>query len=140
MRELLEALVAQEQAADHQKRRDRARHERADRECCGDQDRLVDERAFCNRPDDRQFPVGADAADLLRVEREIVAEDAGGFFRRSFGKQRDVVQHAGDVVDQREEAGGGHGFTVGVGGYTSDTDRRVTCGSDPCRARSTCGW
>ena len=76
VRDLLEAFVAEEQAADHQQRRDRPRRERADRQRGGNEDRLVHQRALRHRPDDRQLAIGADAGNLLRVQREVVAEHA----------------------------------------------------------------
>jgi chromate transporter len=116
VREFLDALVAQERTADdhqwdHRPRRDRADHERGRHE-----DRLVDQRALRDRPHDRQLAVGADAGDLLRIEREVVAEHARGLLRRDLRHHRDVVEDRGDVVDEREQAGSGHGRTcVGEG-------------------------
>ena len=46
--------------------------------------------------------------DLLRVQREVVAENARRLLRGDLGQDRDIVQDAGDVVDQREQARSGH--------------------------------
>ena len=48
------------------------------------------------------------AGNLLSVDGEIVSENAGSFRRSYLGESRDVIQKAGDVVDQREEAGSCH--------------------------------
>ena len=44
----------------------------------------------------------AHAAYLLRVQRQVVAEHAGRFPGRNFGQGGNVIQHAGDVVEQGE--------------------------------------
>ena len=106
VRDLLEALVAQEQAADHQQRRDRPRQECADRERGGHQDQLVAHRPLRHRPDHGQLALGAHAADLFRVQREVVAEHARGLLRGDLGHHRHVVEDRGDVVEQQEEARG----------------------------------
>jgi hypothetical protein len=43
---------------------------------------------------------------LLHVKREVVADHAGGLFDGDFGHHRDIVEHGGNVVEQREQAGG----------------------------------
>ena len=106
--ELFEAFVAQVRAADHQQRHHGPRRKRADRERRRHEDRLVDRRAFGHRPHDRQLAVRADARHLLRIERQIIAQHAGGLLRRDLREQRHVVEHGCDVVDQRKEAAGGH--------------------------------
>ena len=111
VRDLLEALVAEEQAAGHQQRRDRPGRDRADRERRRHQDRLVDQRTLCHRPHHRQLAVRLDAGDLLRVQRQVVAQHAGRLLRCGLGQDGDVVQHAGDVVEQGKEAGAGHAVT-----------------------------
>ena len=63
-------------------------------------------RALGHRPHHRQLAVGVDAGDLLRVERQVVAEHAGGLLGRDLGQHRDVVEDGGDVVDQHEQTGG----------------------------------
>ena len=45
-----------------------------------------------------------DAGHLLRVEREVVAQHAGGLLGRDLGQHRDVVEDGGDVVEQGEQA------------------------------------
>ena len=127
VRDLLEALEAEVEAADHQERRHRPRRDRADGERGGDEDRLVDERALEDGPDDRQLPFRPDPGHLLGVEREVVPEDAGRLLRRDLreegdvvrdrrrflrgdlGQDRDVVEDGRDVVEEGEEAGAGHG-------------------------------
>ena len=59
VRQLLDALEAEEGAADHQQRRHRPGHERADRQRRRHQDRLVEQRALGHRPHHRQLAVGA---------------------------------------------------------------------------------
>ena len=108
VRQLLEAFVAEEGAADHQQRRHQPRREGADRQRQRHQDRLVQQRALGHRPHHRQLALRRHAADLLRVQRQVVAEHAGGLLRRHLGERGHVVQHAGDVVDQRDQAGAGH--------------------------------
>jgi hypothetical protein len=75
---------------------------------------LLMKRALGHRPDHRQFAVGLDAGDLLGVERQVVAQHAGGFLGRHLGKQRHVVQHGGDVVNQCKQAAG-HRYSFSSG-------------------------
>ena len=51
-------------------------------------------------PYDWQFPFGTNARHLLSIEREIVAEDAGGFLCGNLGQQRHVIQQRGNIVEQ----------------------------------------
>ena len=113
--DLLESLETQEQAAGHEQRHDRPRRDCADRERRRDQDRLVDERTLRDCPHHGQLAVRLHPGNLLRVEREIVAQDPRGLLRGSFGQDRDIVQHAGDVVEQGKKAGDGHGVTRAAG-------------------------
>jgi hypothetical protein len=53
--------------------------------------------------------------DLLGVERQVVAQHAGGLLGRHLGQHRHVVEHGGDVVDQGEQVGSGHGCKVKKG-------------------------
>ena len=53
-------------------------------------------------PNHRQLAFGAHAAYLLSVQRQVVAEHAGRFPGRNFGQRGNVIQHAGDVVEQGE--------------------------------------
>ena len=106
--DLLEALEAQVGAAEHQQRDHRPGREGADQQGGGNEDRLVPQRALGHRPDHRQFAVGVDPGDLLGVQRQVVAENAGGLLRGDLGHQRDVVEHRGDIVEEGEEAGSGH--------------------------------
>ena len=98
VRQLLEALVAEEGAAEHEQRRHQPRREGTDDQRRGHEDGLVDERALGHRPDHRQFAVGAEAGDLLRVQRQVVAEHPGGLLRSELGQQCHVVENGGDVV------------------------------------------
>jgi hypothetical protein len=41
----------------------------------------------------------AHASDLLGVERQIVAQNAGCFLGGDFGQHRHVVENGGDVVE-----------------------------------------
>jgi hypothetical protein len=72
--ELLEAFEAEEGAAQHQQRRHRPRRDGADGQRGRHQDRLVQERALGHGPHHRQLAVRIDAGDLLRVQRQVVAE------------------------------------------------------------------
>ena len=49
--------------------------------------------------------LGADAGDLLGVERQVVAQHAGGLLRGDLGQKRHVVEDRGDIVEQGEQAG-----------------------------------
>ena len=103
--ELLDALEAEKGAADHEQRRHRPGRQGADRQRRRHQDGLVDERSLGHRPHDRQLAVGVDAGHLLGVERQVVAQHAGGLLGGDLGEQRHVVEHRGDVVEQGEQAG-----------------------------------
>jgi hypothetical protein len=48
------------------------------------------------------------AGYLLRVEREVVAEYAGGLLRRDLGHRGDIIEDRRDIVDQGKQAGSGH--------------------------------
>jgi len=124
--DLLEPLEAQVEPADHQQRHHRPRRHSADQERGGDQDRLVDQGALGDREDHGQLPIRPDPAHLLGVEGQVVPQHAGrllgsdlgqeghvvghrrALLGRDLGHQRDVVQDGGDVVDQGEQAAGGH--------------------------------
>ena len=108
VRQFLEPLEAQIGAAHHQERRDRPRRKGADQQRGRHQDGLVDQRALGHRPHHRQFAVGVDAADLLRVQGEVVAQHPGGLLGGDLGHHRNVVEQGRDVVEQGEETGG-HG-------------------------------
>jgi DNA invertase Pin-like site-specific DNA recombinase len=82
VRELLEALVAEIGAAQHEERRHGPRRERADGQRRRHQNGLVEEGALEDRPHDRQLAVGPEPGHLLGVEREVVAEHARGLPRR----------------------------------------------------------
>jgi hypothetical protein len=47
--------------------------------------------------------VGINTSDLVRVKREAAAD---GLLGGDFGHHRDVVEPGGNVVEQREQAGG----------------------------------
>jgi hypothetical protein len=49
-------------------------------------------------PHHGQLAVGADAGDLLRVQRQVVAQHAGRLFGGHFGQHGHVVQDGGNVV------------------------------------------
>jgi len=113
VRDLLEPLVAEVEAADHQERRDGPRRDRTDEEGRRDEDRLVEEGALEDPPHDRELALGADPRHLLGVQREVVAEDARRLLRGDLREDRDVVEDGRDVVEEGEEAGGGHGAVGG---------------------------
>ena len=87
--------------------------QRCDAERSRHQDGLVDQRALGHRPHHRQFAVGLDAADLLGIQGQVVAEHAGGLLGGDFGHHADVVQQGGDVVEQGEKAGRHWAWKVG---------------------------
>lgn len=109
--DLFEALEAQIGAADHQQRCDQPRRKRTDEQRGWHEDGLVQQRALGHCPDHRQFTVGLDAGDLLRIERQVVAQYAGGFLRG----QGHVVQQCGDVVQKGKQAACGHGYILVLG-------------------------
>ena len=129
--DFLEALIAQEGAADHQQRRDGPGREGADGQRRRHQDGLVEHRALGHGPHHRNLAVGRHAGDLLRVQRQVVAQHAGGFLRRYLGEHGHVVghgrafarghlghdghvvEHGGDVVEQQKQAGGHGEFPSG---------------------------
>ena len=108
MRQLLDTLVAQIRPAEHQQQRHRPGQQGTDQKRRGNQDHLVEQRPAGHRPDHRQLAVGLHPGDLLGVERQVVAQHAGGLLRRHLGHQRDVVEERGDVIDQCEQTATGH--------------------------------
>ena len=110
VRQLFAALVAQEQPAKHQQRQHRPGRDGTDRQCDGHQDRLVEQRSLGHRPHDRQLARGADPRQLLGVQRQVVAQHARGLLGGDLAEHRHVVEDGGDVVQQRKEAGAGHGY------------------------------
>lgn len=72
VKHLFEPFVAQVGTAHHQQRRNRPGCKSADQQRQRHQDRLVDQRTFGDAPHHRQFAIGFNAGDLLRVERQIV--------------------------------------------------------------------
>ena len=65
--------------------------------------------------------------DLVRVKREVVAEHADGFLGGDFGHHRDV-EHGGNIVEQREQAGDNDRVSVrGVRGSNGSRTRGATC-------------
>jgi len=106
--ELLEPLVAEIDAADHQERQHGPRCQGADGQRRRDQDGLVQQGALGDRPYHRELAVGSYARHLLGVEREIVAQNAGGLLRGGLREHGDVVEHGRDIVEESEQARG-HG-------------------------------
>ena len=100
MGQLFEALETQVGPTQHQQGRNQPRCKGADRQGRWHQDGLVEHRALGYRPHHWELALGAHAADLLGVEGEIVAEHARRLPRCDFGHGRDVVENAGDVVEQ----------------------------------------
>ena len=103
---LLKTFKTQKSPAYHQQRRDSPRRESADKQRCRYQNQLVDKRALGHGPNHRQFPVGHNTGNLLRVKRQIVAQHASGLFGRHLGQHGHVVKNAGDVVNQCKQATG----------------------------------
>lgn len=83
MSQLLDALVAEKAAAQHQKRRNGPGDDGADQHGRWDQHQLVLERAEGDRPNDGEFPLGPNPENLLRVQREIVSERGPRFTFRT---------------------------------------------------------
>ena len=104
VRDLLEPFVAEKQSANHHERHDRDRKKRADQQRGRHQDQLVDERSFRDGPHHRQFTINFHPRDLLRVECEVVSHDSSCFLHSDFGKQSNVVQQGGDVVNKHQQA------------------------------------
>lgn len=108
VQQLLGAFVAEEQTAEHQQGHHQPGRHGADQQRSRHQNRLVDQRALGHGPDHRQFAIRLDAGDLLGIEREVVAQYAGGLARGDLGHGGDVVEYRADVVDQGEQAASGH--------------------------------
>ncbi len=106
---VFDAFEAQIKAAQHQQGRYRPGDEAADGQRRRYQDQLVLQRTDGHRPDHRQLAFGTHAGHLLCIQRQIVAEDAGGFLGGNLGHQGNVVEDRGNVVDQGKQAGSGHG-------------------------------
>jgi len=106
VRELLETLVAQEQPARDQQRRDHPGRDDAQDERRRHQDQLVDQRALEYRPDHRQLALRTHAGDLLGVHGEVIAEHARGLPRRDLGQDGHVIEHGGNVIEQGKQASG----------------------------------
>ena len=108
MQQFFHAFETQVCAAYHQQRRNRGGQEERQQQRQRHEDDFVDERAFGDGPDNRQLPIGGNAGYLVGVQRQVVADYAGGFFGGHFGHQGDVVQNGRDVVEQGEKRGKGH--------------------------------
>jgi hypothetical protein len=107
VRDLLEALEAQERAADHQQRRDRPRRHALMASAAGTRITLFTSEPLATAHTTGSSRSALHARDLLGVEREVVAQHAGRLLGGDLGHHRDVVEDRGDVVDQREQAGSG---------------------------------
>ena len=115
VQDFFDAFVAQVGAANHQDQRHGGRQKGAQEKGCGDDNRLVEQRAFAYRPDNRQFAARLDAGELVGIERQIVAKHACGFFGGDFGHRRDVIQQGGDVVQECKESGSHAQLSTGAG-------------------------
>jgi hypothetical protein len=115
VREFLHALVAEIETAQHQQRGHEPRREGADRQGGRHEDALVDRGTLEHGPDDRQLVPGIDSGDLLRIEGEIVSEDTGGLLGGNLGQHRHVVEYAGDIIEQRQQACSSHDRLLGSG-------------------------
>jgi hypothetical protein len=104
VRELLETLVAEICAADHEQGHHGPRREGADGERRRHKDGLVRQRTLGDGPHNRQLAIGPQASHLLCVEREVVAQHARGLLCGDLGEHRHVVEQRGDVVEQGEQA------------------------------------
>jgi hypothetical protein len=78
------------------------------------QDGLVDQRALGHRPHHRQLAVGADAGDLLGVERQVVAQHAGGLLGGHLGQVATSSRTVAMSSSKGKQAGSGHGSDVEV--------------------------
>ena len=108
VQQFFHAFKTQINTADHQQGRNQRWQESGKQQCKRHQNQLIDQRAFCHRPNNRQFALGGYAGYLIGVERQIVTDHAGGFFCGDFGHHRYVVQNGGNVVQKRKERGEGH--------------------------------
>ena len=106
MGDLVDGLVAQEGAAEHQQGGDGLGRKG---EGQGDQDRLVQQRAQGDLADDRELSRGVDAHDDVGVDRQIVADDPRGLLRGELRHRRHVIEDQGDVVKEGQESAYGHG-------------------------------
>ena len=125
VRELLEAFVTEEQAAEHHQRRDQPRQEQADEQRRRHQDRLVDERAFGDSPHHGQLACSLHTRDLFGVDREVIAQHTGAFLCRHLGEHGDIIEHRRDVIEQGEEADAGHQRNLS-GRRTSTSTTHIT--------------
>ena len=111
--QLLGALEAEVDAADHQDRGEQPRQQLAEQQRGGqDEQELVAQRADRDPLDHRQLALGLEALDVARRDRGVVDDHAGGLHARPARAGGDVVDrgrgHAGDrrdVVEQRGETG-----------------------------------
>ena len=108
VQQFFHAFKTQIHTADHQQGRNQRRQESGKQQRKRHQNQLVDQRAFCHRPNNRQFALGRYAGYLIGVERQIVTDHTGGFFGGDFGHHRYIVQNGGNVVQKRKERGEGH--------------------------------
>jgi hypothetical protein len=46
--------------------------------------------------------------DLLCIEAEIVPQHPGRLLRRHLGHQGDIIEHAGNIIEQGQQTGSGH--------------------------------
>ena len=97
---LLCPFVGQEARAAEQHHIQGRRHQAVEQEGERHDDGLVEQRAFPNGPEHRQLPRGLKANSLLRVDRQIVSEDASRFRHGRFARSRHVVHEHGDVVQK----------------------------------------
>ena len=112
--QLFGPLETQEGPAQHQQRRDGPGCHCADEQRRRHQDRLVDHRPLGHRPHHRQFTLGAYPGDLLGIQREVIAQHPRRLLGSDLGHHRHVVQDSGNVVDQGQQTGSGHGDSLGL--------------------------
>jgi hypothetical protein len=111
--QLLGALVAQVDPADHQDRREQPRQQLAQQERDGqDQEELVAQRADRDPLDHREIALGPEPLDVARGDRGVVDDHAGGLHARPARTRGDVVDRGRgrpgehrDVVEERSETG-----------------------------------
>ena len=140
---LLETLVAQKRAAEHEQRRDDPGKDGAQEQGGRHHDELVHRRPFEHGPYDREFTLSPHTGYLLRIEGQVVTQNARRFLRRNLGHDRHVVEQRGNVIKKRQQAGAGHrAFRIGSRQIAKDTSvnagRLVSTCSGSARAAMMC--
>ena len=97
--QLFRAFVTEKRAAQHQQRGDQPGSDHADQKRRRHQNQLVAQRPFRHSPHDWQLATGANAGDLLGIERQIVTQHARRLLGSHLGHEGNVVEQRGDIVE-----------------------------------------